>query len=233
MSLLSVPVHPLQTTCSSSSGQWRKGPSERGRLVDMYDVTTKYITTAMLVTDFCFWKLRGGLQPPQPPLWIRHCYLCTWKLFVSQHSWTNLLPFRRASPSLCPIIDSSRSDRGAVVPRPAARRCHRTTSWPSRCIGESEVGWERSPCWADTRRSLACVSRSQRHCAASGCRAPSLSANVSSLIMARNIFFVTKMFGEVSVSTSVNLSKLRRGQDYKRFSSMSRCSTHNLCSEMT
>ena len=23
------------------------------------------------------------------------------------------------------------------------------------------------------------------------------------------------------------------GQDYKRFSSMSRCSTHNLCSEMT
>ena len=24
-----------------------------------------------------------------------------------------------------------------------------------------------------------------------------------------------------------------RGQDYKRFSSMSRCSTHNLCSEMT
>ena len=26
---------------------------------------------------------------------------------------------------------------------------------------------------------------------------------------------------------------LARGQDYKRFSSMSRCSTHNLCSEMT
>ena len=25
----------------------------------------------------------------------------------------------------------------------------------------------------------------------------------------------------------------KRGQDYKRFSSMSRCSTHNLCSEMT
>ena len=62
MSLLSVPVHPLQTTCSSSIGQCRKGPSERGSLVD---------TTAMLVTDF--WKLRGGLQPPQPPLWIRHC----------------------------------------------------------------------------------------------------------------------------------------------------------------
>ena len=28
-------------------------------------------------------------------------------------------------------------------------------------------------------------------------------------------------------------AKITRGQDYKRFSSMSRCSTHNLCSEMT
>ena len=27
--------------------------------------------------------------------------------------------------------------------------------------------------------------------------------------------------------------RMIRGQDYKRFSSMSRCSTHNLCSEMT
>ena len=26
---------------------------------------------------------------------------------------------------------------------------------------------------------------------------------------------------------------ITRGHDYKRFSSMSRCSTHNLCSEMT
>ena len=30
-----------------------------------------------------------------------------------------------------------------------------------------------------------------------------------------------------------NIKKWTRGQDYKRFSSMSRCSTHNLCSEMT
>ena len=67
MSLLPVPVHPLQTTCSSSSGQCRKGPSERGTLVDMCDVTTKYITTAMLVTDFFFFKLRGGCNPRNPP----------------------------------------------------------------------------------------------------------------------------------------------------------------------
>ncbi len=32
---------------------------------------------------------------------------------------------------------------------------------------------------------------------------------------------------------NVDSKKERRGQDYKRFSSMSRCSTHNLCSEMT
>ena len=31
----------------------------------------------------------------------------------------------------------------------------------------------------------------------------------------------------------VEIGGLTRGQDYKRFSSMSRCSTHNLCSEMT
>ena len=44
----------------------QKMPSERGSLIDMYDVTTKYITTAMLVT-YLFRKLMGGLQPPQPP----------------------------------------------------------------------------------------------------------------------------------------------------------------------
>ena len=64
MSLLSVPVHPLQTTCWSSSGQCRKGPSERGNLVDMYDVTTKYITTAMLVTDFVWVKIKGWVATP-------------------------------------------------------------------------------------------------------------------------------------------------------------------------
>ena len=62
MSLLPVPVHPLQTTCWFSNWQCRNGLSERGSLVYMYDVTTKYVTTGMLVTDFF-----GGLQPPQPP----------------------------------------------------------------------------------------------------------------------------------------------------------------------
>ena len=48
-----------------------KGPSE-GKS-GQCDVTTKSTTTAMLVTALFEIKGGGGLQPPQPPLWIRHC----------------------------------------------------------------------------------------------------------------------------------------------------------------
>ena len=47
-----------------------------------------------------------------------------------------------------------------------------------------------------------------------------------------HIFFLTTQNVPISTSTTP-LASLSRGQDYKRFSSMSRCSTHNLCSEMT
>ena len=36
-----------------------------------------------------------------------------------------------------------------------------------------------------------------------------------------------------TISTIGAAGPLTKGQDYKRFSSMARCSTHNLCSEMT
>ena len=55
------------------------------------------------------------------------------------------------------------------------------------------------------------------------------TSNDSPLKMTR----YTRHAVESSLCTRVRQGHKTRGQDYKRFSSMSRCSTHNLCSEMT
>ena len=46
-------------------------------------------------------------------------------------------------------------------------------------------------------------------------------------------FFLTAQHSAPYVIVGLITVLHTRGQDYKRFSSMSRCSTHNLCSEMT
>ncbi len=77
MSLLPVPVHPLQTTYWCSSGQRWKGPS-KGKS-GQHDVTTRSITTAMLVTALFLKINRGGCNPHNPlipSLWIRHRHAC-------------------------------------------------------------------------------------------------------------------------------------------------------------
>ena len=43
------------------------------------------------------------------------------------------------------------------------------------------------------------------------------------------VIFVYRMSNDILNRPTVSTG----AQDYKRFSSMSRCSTHNLCSEMT
>ena len=75
----------------------------------------------------------------------------------------------------------------------------------------------------------------------------SLEGNVLQLLLVREmlqstgILLVREMLQSTGIMYTFSLqlfgssyvSFLARGQDYKRFSSMSRCSTHNLCSEMT
>ena len=48
------------------------------------------------------------------------------------------------------------------------------------------------------------------------------------------VHFVVAVFARGAKKMSLyDICIMYWGQDYKRFSSMSRCSTHNLCSEMT